>query len=278
MLNIDAHQHFWKYDPAKLGWINNDMQVLTRDYLPPDLKAEMDKTGYDGCVAVQASQSEAETDYLLDLAKQYDYIKGVVGWVDLCDYNVKSRLAHYVKYPKLCGIRHIVHDEADDYFLLRPDFMRGVKMLNDFGLSYDILIFEKHLPVTLQFVSYLPESRLVVDHIAKPRIAAAELSPWKENMRSLAEYPNVYCKLSGMVTEADWHKWKPDDFNPYLDVVFEAFGTDRLMIGSDWPVCRLAGEYEEVMAVVESYISQLSQDEQAAVLGRNAIDFYQLST
>lgn len=278
MLKIDAHQHFWKYDPAKLGWINNDMQVLKKDYLPPDLKAEMDKTGYDGCVAVQASQSEEETDFLLALAKQYEYIKGVVGWVDLCDYNVKSRLAHYAKQPKLCGIRHIVHDEADDYFLLRPDFMRGVKMLEEFDLTYDILIFEKHLPVTLQFVSYLPESRLVVDHIAKPRIAAAELSPWKENMRSLAKYPNVYCKLSGMVTEADWHKWKPDDFNPYLDVVFEAFGTDRLMIGSDWPVCRLAGEYDEVMAVVESYISQLSQDEQAAILGGNAINFYQLST
>lgn len=277
MLKIDAHQHFWKYDPAKLGWINNDMQVLKKDYLPPDLKAEMDKTNYDGCVAVQASQSEEETDFLLALAKQYDYVKGVVGWVDLCDYNVKSRLAHYAKHPKLCGIRHIVHDEADDYFLLRSDFMRGVKMLNEFDLTYDILIFEKHLPVTLQFVSYLPESRLVVDHIAKPRIAAAELSPWKENMRSLAEYPNVYCKLSGMVTEADWHKWKPDDFNTYLDVVFEAFGTNRLMIGSDWPVCRLAGEYDEVMVIVENYISQLSQDEQAAILGRNAIDFYQLS-
>ncbi|MDF9795600.1 L-fuconolactonase [Catalinimonas alkaloidigena] len=276
-MKIDAHQHFWKYDPLKLGWINDAMQVLKRDYLPPDLKREMDKTGFDGCVAVQASQSEEETDFLLAQAEQYNYIKGVVGWVDLCDYNVKNRLTHYAQFPKLCGMRHIVHDEEDDYFLLRPDFMRGVKMLKEFDLTYDILIFEKHLAVTLQYVSYFPESRLVVDHIAKPRIATAELSPWKENIRSLAEYPNVYCKLSGMVTEADWKNWKPDDFKIYLDVVFEAFGTNKLMIGSDWPVCRLAAEYEEVMAVVENYISQLSQDEQARILGGNAIDFYQLS-
>lgn len=277
MFTIDAHQHFWQYDPEQLSWIGDHMQILKQDYLPPDLKSEMDKSGFNGCVAVQASQSEAETDFLLNLANQYDYIKGVVGWVDLCDYNVKGRLRHYAQFPKLCGIRHIVHDEADDYFMLRPDFMRGVKMLPEFGLTYDLLIFEKHLPVALQFVSYLPECRLVVDHIAKPKIAAGALSPWQENIRSLASYPNVYCKLSGMLTEADWKNWKVSDFKPYLDVIFDAFGTDRLMIGSDWPVCRLAGEYEEVMAVVVDYMEHFSEGEKKKVLGQNAVDFYKLS-
>ncbi len=277
MRKIDAHQHFWKYDPQRLSWISDDMQILQQDYLPPTLKTEMDKAGFDACIAVQASQSEAETDFLLDLAAQYDFINGVVGWLDLCDPNVRSRLAHYAQFPKLCGIRHIIHDEADDCFMLRPDFMRGVKMLADFNLAYDILIVEKHLPATLQFVSYLPECRLVVDHIAKPKIRLAELSPWEENIRSLAKYPNVYCKLSGMVTEADRQAWKPADFKPYLDVIFESFGADRLMIGSDWPVCLLAGNYEEVMAIVEDYMEHFSAEDKAKVFGQNAIDFYKLS-
>lgn len=276
MIKIDAHQHFWKYDPKRFAWINDSMSVLKQDFLPPDLKEEMDKSGFDGCVAVQASQSEEETDFLLKLAAEYDYIKGVVGWVDLCDINVKSRLQHYAQEKKLCGIRHVVQDEPDDYFLLRPDFMKGVKMLPEFNLTYDILIFEKHLPVALQFVGYMPECRFVLDHIAKPRIATGVLTPWDDNMRSLAEYPNVYCKLSGMLTEADWKNWKADDLHAYLDVAMEAFGSDRLMIGSDWPVCRLAASYQEVMGLVEDYIGRLSADEQARILGQNAIDFYQL--
>ncbi|WP_367281458.1 amidohydrolase family protein [Porifericola rhodea] len=276
MIKIDAHQHFWKYDPKRFAWINDSMSVLKQDFLPPDLKEEMDKSGFDGCVAVQASQSEEETDFLLKLAAEYDYIKGVVGWVDLCDINVRSRLQHYAHEKKLCGIRHVVQDEPDDYFLLRPDFMKGVKMLPEFNLTYDILIFEKHLPVALQFVGYMPECRFVLDHIAKPRIAAGVLTPWDDNMRSLAEYPNVYCKLSGMLTEADWKNWKADDLHAYLDVAMEAFGSDRLMIGSDWPVCRLAASYQEVMGLVEDYIGRLSADEQARILGQNAIDFYQL--
>jgi len=276
MIKIDAHQHFWKYDPKRFAWINDSMSVLKQDFLPPDLKEEMDKSGFDGCVAVQASQSEEETDFLLKLAAEYDYIKGVVGWVDLCDINVKSRLQHYAQEKKLCGIRHVVQDEPDDYFLLRPDFMKGVKMLPEFNLTYDILIFENHLPVALQFVGYMPECRFVLDHIAKPRIATGVLTPWDDNMRSLAEYPNVYCKLSGMLTEADWKNWKADDLHAYLDVAMEAFGSDRLMIGSDWPVCRLAASYQEVMGLVEDYIGRLSADEQARILGQNAIDFYQL--
>jgi len=225
---------------------------------------------------VQADQSEAETDFILQLADKYDFIKGVVGWVDLRDYNVRSRLAHFAKYDKLVGVRHIVQDEPDDQFLLDPEFMRGVKALPEFDLAYDILIYEKHLPVTLQFVSFLPECRLVVDHLAKPNIARAQRSPWRENMLSLGKYPNVYCKLSGLVTEADWQNWKAEDFTYYLDVVVEAFGTDRLMIGSDWPVCLLAAEYPQVMEVIDRYIAQFTEQEKARIYGQNAIDFYHL--
>ena len=276
MIKIDTHQHFWKYDPEQLPWINEDMAVLKNDYLPPDLKAEMDKAKVDGCVAVQAVQSEEETNFLLDLAEEYDYIKGVVGWVDLQDFSVKSRLAHFSKYPKMKGVRHIVQDEPDDEFLLDPDFMKGVKALPEFDLSYDLLIFEHHLPVALQFVSFLPGCRLVVDHLAKPLIARGELTPWQQNMRSLGRYQNVHCKLSGMVTEADWENWKPEDFTAYLDVAFEAFGPEKLMLGSDWPVCKLAAEYTEVMEVFDRFMEQFSEEEKTMIYGQNAIDFYKL--
>jgi L-fuconolactonase len=196
--------------------------------------------------------------------------------VDLQAYGVKSRLAHFARYPKMKGVRHIVQDEPDDQFLLNPDFMRGVKALPEFDLTYDILIFEKHLPVALQFVSYLPACRLVVDHIAKPLISKREFTPWQENMRSLGRYQNVYCKLSGMVTEADWQHWKPEDFTAYLDVAVEAFGTEKLMLGSDWPVCRLAGEYSKVMEIFDRYLEQFSEEEKARIYGQNAIDFYKL--
>ncbi|MFP4342999.1 MAG: amidohydrolase family protein, partial [Cyclobacteriaceae bacterium] len=272
---IDAHQHFWQYDKTAHSWISDEMNILRKDYMPPELKAEMDKSGYDGCVAVQAAQSEEETNFLLQLADEYDYIKGVVGWVDLQDFNVKARLAHFARYPKLCGFRHIVQHEADD-FLLNPAFMRGVRLLPEFNLSYDLLIYERQLPVAMQFVSYMPGCRLVVDHIAKPLIAKSEISTWQQNLRSLGQYGHVYCKLSGMVTEADWQQWKPEDIRPYLEVALEAFGPDRLMIGSDWPVCRLAASYQEVMGVVEDFISTLSDNEQAGILGQNAIRFYQL--
>lgn len=276
MIKIDTHQHFWKYDPEQLPWINEDMAVLKNDYLPPDLKAQMDKAKVDGCVAVQAVQSEEETNFLLDLAEEYDYIKGVVGWVDLQDFSVKSRLAHFSKYPKMKGVRHIVQDEPDDEFMLDPDFMKGVKALPEFDLSYDLLIFEHHLPVALQFVSFLPGCRLVVDHLAKPLIAKGELTPWQQNMRSLGRYQNVHCKLSGMVTEADWENWKPEDFTAYLDVAFEAFGPEKLMLGSDWPVCKLAAEYTEVMEVFDRFMEQLSEEEKTMIYGQNAIDFYKL--
>ena len=278
MLKIDSHQHFWHYSLRTHGWITDDMAVLQRNFLPPDLKPILEQNGLDGCVAVQASPSEQETEFLLGLAEQYDFIKGVVGWVDLQDKRLEDRLAHYTQFTKLVGMRHGVQDEPDEHFLLRPAFLRGIKLLQKFNLTYDLLIIEKQLLATLEFVSHLPSARLVLDHIAKPNIAKHEQSPWKENIRSLAAYPNVYCKLSGMVTEADWQRWQPEDIFPYLDVVVEAFGADRLMFGSDWPVCLLAASYQKVIGLMDQYFAAFSPEEKKQIYRQNAIDFYQLST
>ena len=276
-MKIDSHQHFWQYSPSGHHWITDDMKVLKRNFMPPDLKEQLDQHNWDGCVAVQASSSEQETSFLLDLAGQYDFIRGVVGWVDLQDERLEERLAYYATYDKLVGIRHVVQDEPDAHFLLRPDFLRGVALLPQYNLTYDLLIYEHQLPVAHQFVSQLPQVRLVVDHIAKPSIARGELSPWRENIRALATHPNVYCKLSGMVTEADWQRWHPDDIIPYLDVVTEAFGPDRLMFGSDWPVCLLAASYSAVGEIIHQYFADFSPSEKAGINGKNAVDFYQLS-
>ena len=274
---IDSHQHFWQYSPDTHGWITDETDALKRDFLPSDLQPLLAENEIAGCVAVQASQTEQETTSLLSLADQYDFIKGVVGWVDLQDYNVKHHLERRADYPKLVGIRHQVQDEPDEQFLLRPEFLRGVKALREFGLTYDLLITEQQLPAALSFVAYLPDVKIVLDHLAKPRISQHELSPWQENIRSLAQYPNVYCKLSGLVTEADWQQWSYDDLMPYLDVAVDAFGTDRLMFGSDWPVCTLASTYAEVASVINRYFDSFSEEERAKVFGTNAIDFYQLT-
>jgi L-fuconolactonase len=275
-LKIDSHQHFWHYTPEAFGWINEEMAAIRRDFLPEDLKPELDRAGYDGCVAVQAPQTEAETEFLLSLAAQHGFIKGVVGWVDLRAANAGERLAYFSKFPKLVGVRHVVQDEPDDSFLLDPDFGRGIGLLGQFGLTYDILIYPRHLPVTTEFAARFPDQPFVLDHLAKPFIKDHELEPWAKHLRELARRENVHCKLSGMVTEADWLVWDRDDFTPYLDVALEAFGPGRLMIGSDWPVCKVAAGYGEVMQLVEEYIARLSPAEQAGVLGENAIRFYGL--
>ena len=277
-MRIDSHQHFWHYSPSTHPWIGDEMAVLKRDFLPLDLKEQLDQIGIDGCVAVQASQSEQETVFLLDLAAQHDFIRGVVGWVDLQSEQLEDRLAHYTQWPKLVGVRHLVQDEPDEHFLLRPEFLRGLQLLQQYNLTYDLLIYERQLGAALQFVAQLPHARLVLDHIAKPKIAQHELSPWRESIQSLAEYPQVYCKLSGMVTEADWQAWQPEDIIPYLNVVTEAFGPDRLMFGSDWPVCLLAAPYQAVAKLIEEYFDKFSTDEKASIYGQNAIDFYQLSS
>lgn len=277
MNRIDSHQHFWQYSPQTHDWITEDLGRLRRDFLPDDLKPELDRHGLDGCVAVQASQSEQETEFLLGLAEQNDFIRGVVGWVDLQDERVEERLSYYAQFPKLVGMRHVVQSEPDERFLLRPEFLRGVKLLSSYELAYDILIYAHQLPATLRFVAQLPETRLVLDHIAKPNIARGERFPWQKNIQALAKYPNVCCKLSGMVTEADWQTWQPADIIPYLDTVVEAFGPDRLMFGSDWPVCRVAASYSEVIGLIDRYFADFSAEEQRKIFGENAVDFYQLS-
>jgi L-fuconolactonase len=275
-MRLDAHQHFWKHDPVRDAWITDDMAVLRRDFLPGDLQGELAAVDMDGCIAVQADTSEDETRFLLELAGRHASVRGVVGWVDLCAGDVGERLEHFSRFEDLRGVRQIVQAEADDY-LERPDVRRGIGMLGDFGLTYDILVYERQLPAALSLVDALPEQAFVVDHMAKPRIADGVLEPWASHMRELAGHPNVWCKVSGLVTEADWAGWRPEDVRPYLDVVFEAFGPGRLMFGSDWPVCLLAGSYREVHHLVDAYTAELPQDDRAALFGGNAARFYGLT-
>jgi L-fuconolactonase len=275
-MRIDTHQHYWRYNPREYGWMLPGMEILKKDHLPDDLLPLLRAVGFDGTVAVQARQTLEETRWLLELADQYPFIKGVVGWVDLRSPRLREQLERFSPHPRLRGVRHVVHDEPDDRFMLREDFVRGIGMLADFGLTYDLLLFAKHLPVACELVGMFPEQPFVLDHISKPPIKDGILEPWATDLRRLAAFPNVTCKVSGMVTEADWHAWKPEDFAPYLDVVFEAFGTQRVMIGSDWPVCTVAGTYPQVMQVTLDYVAQLSATEQADVLGNNANRSYGL--
>jgi L-fuconolactonase len=276
-VKIDAHQHFWAYDPLEYGWIGPEMDVLKRDYMPQDLEPLQHALGITGTVAVQARQTVQETRWLIELAHEHAFIKGVVGWVDLFDPELGLLLETLASHPKLCGVRHVVQDEPDDEFMLRDGFCQGIRTLTDFDLTYDILIFPRHLPAACELVSRFPQQRFVLDHIAKPPIKSRELDPWREWIWQLAEYPNVYCKVSGMVTEADWANWQPQDVRPYLDVVFEAFGTQRIMIGSDWPVCTVAGTYSQVMGLAYDYLGQFSTPEQADLCGGNAQRFYRLA-
>ena len=273
---IDSHQHFWKFDPLKYAWIDEAKSVIARDFLPYDLQKVFETNGVDGCIAVQAQQSEAETEFLIELSKVYDFIKGVVGWVDLRADHLPERLAYYAQFEKLCGFRHVVQDEVDHNFLVRPGFMNGISQLHAYDLTYDILVFPHQLGATLEFVRNFPMHRLVIDHIAKPYIKDGFYDGWALLMRAIARHENVYCKISGMITEADWSDWTYEQLVPYLDLVFEVFGTDRIMYGSDWPVCLLAGEYGRVKGIIERYIAKLSTTEQTKIMGGNAQRFYKL--
>jgi L-fuconolactonase len=275
-MQIDAHQHFWIYGPREYEWIDDSMALLRRDFLPDDLKPELELAGFQGCIAVQARQTLEETRWLLELAASAPFVLGVVGWVDLQSPQVRSQLEIFAGNPKLVGVRHVVHGEPDDRFLLRPEFLRGISALEEFDLAYDILVYPRHLPVAAEFVRHFPGQRLVLDHLAKPEIKSGSLQPWARGIRELAAFPNVCCKLSGLVTEADWDQWKPEHITPYIDVAFECFGPDRLMIGSDWPVCTVAASYARVMDVVKDYLSRQSAQVQAAVLGENAQRFWKL--
>jgi len=272
---LDSHQHFWQYDPARDAWITEAMGVLRRDFLPEDLKPILDHNHVSGCVAVQAEQSEAETHFLLALAEEHAFIRGVVGWVDLRDEALEDRLAYFSSFKKLKGFRHLVQGEPAG-FLSDPRFIRGVRMLARYNYTYDLLLYHHQLDEALHFVQQVPEVKIVVDHLAKPSIRTGEKTQWELNMAALSTFDHVSCKVSGMVTEADWQQWKPADFYPYLDELLESFGPSRLLYGSDWPVCLLAANYEQQLFIVQSYLANLSAREKEQVLGENAVNFYNL--
>jgi L-fuconolactonase len=272
---VDSHFHLWQYDPDELDWISGEMSALKRDFLAGDAARVFSENAVSGGVAVQARSSLAENDFLLAQRAASTAILGVVGWVDLCAPEVGSALERYA--GRLAGVRHIVQAEPDD-FLLRADFQRGVALLDGFGMSYDILIYPRHLPAACVFADRNPGLRLVVDHLAKPPIKAGAMEPWARDFRALARRPHVFLKASGLVTEADWAAWTPDQLRAYLDVAFEAFGPARILFGSDFPVCLLAASYGQVKAVVDDRVASLSDAERAGVMGENAVAFYRLPT
>jgi L-fuconolactonase len=276
-MRLDSHHHFWIYRESEYGWIGEGMETIRRDFTPSDLAPLLRRNGFGGSILVQVRQSLEETESFLRIAEDNDFVRGVVGWVDLRSARVQADLERFSEHPRFVGVRHVVQDEPDDRFLLRDDFLRGVGLLKEFDLAYDILVYHRHLPAVLEFVARFPEQRLVLDHIGKPAIARGELEPWASAIRKLGRFENLHCKLSGMVTEATWKGWKRADFLPYLDVVLEAFGPGRLLIGSDWPVCLLAASYDEVIEITTDFIESLSSSEKEAILGGNAAALYDLA-
>jgi len=274
VMRLDAHQHFWQYSATEHVWMTDAMGALKRNFLPPDLKPLLAVNGFDGSIAVQARQSLEETRWLLELAEKHHFIKGVVGWVDLCAVELPEQLEMFARHPRLVGVRHVVQDEPDDEFMLRPAFRRGIARLAEYGLRYDLLLYPRHLPVAVKLVGEFPEQTFVLDHIAKPAIAEGLMDPWETDLRQLAEFKNVSCKLSGMVTEARWTSWHAEDFRQYFNVVFDAFGAERLMIGSDWPVCTLAGGYAATVGIVKDYVEKMGAEEREGILGGNCARIY----
>ena len=276
MKRIDAHTHFWKFDPIRDSWINEDMKVIQKDFLPADLEVILKRNDFEGCVVVQSDQSEEENAFQLKNADDFDFIKGIVGWVDLQSPNVDERLQYYSQFKKLKGFRHILQGEHVRDLMLKPAFINGISQLNKYDFTYDILIFPDQLQYIPALVSQFPGQSFVIDHIAKPNIKEQKMYDWEKDIKAAAKFENVYCKISGMVTEADWKNWKKEDFIPYMDVIVEAFGTGRIMFGSDWPVCRLAASYEEVVGIAEEHFSSYSKEEQDKVFSENARGFYKL--
>ena len=276
MRGIDSHQHFWQYNPQRYSWIGDEMKTIRKDFLPADLYPILQQNGIEGCVAVQADQWEQENETLLEYAAANNFIKGVVGWVDLKADSIEERLAHYSHFPAMKGFRHVLQGEADRAMMLQPSFMRGIGKLHQHSFTFDILIFEDQLQYVPRFAAAFPDQLFVLDHIAKPDIKNMRISGWKEALAPVAACDNVYCKISGMVTEADWHNWSNEDFFPYLDAVVAAFGMDRIMFGSDWPVCLVAATYGRMMGIVQDYFSRFSQYDQDRFFGGNATTFYKL--
>ncbi len=276
MPRIDSHQHFWVFDPVRDSWINDEMAVIQRDFLPADLYPVLTENSIDGCIAVQADQSETQNDFLLGLALGHSFIKGIVGWVDLRAKNIEERLEYYAQFELMKGFRHVLQGEADRALMLKPAFKYGINKLHHYGFTYDVLIFPDQLQYVTELVKAFPNQKFVLDHIAKPNIKEQHIDYWAKAIREVAQHDNLYCKVSGMVTEADWAHWKAEDFSPYLDVVFEAFGTSKVMFGSDWPVCQVAADYGKMKEIVDGYTSKLSAYEQSLFWGNNAIDFYNI--
>lgn len=275
-MRIDSHQHFWKFDPVRDSWITDDMAVIQKDFLPGDFQPVLKKNDFDGSIVVQSDQSEQENEFQLGNATKHDFIKGVIGWVDLQASDVKAKLAHYSSFRKMKGFRHVLQGESDRALMLKPGFTNGIRELETFGFTYDILIYADQLKYLPEFVGAFPNQKFVIDHLAKPPIKYHDMREWKRDIENIARFENVYCKISGMVTEADWKNWKQEDFVPYIDVVIEAFGPHRIMYGSDWPVCLVAASYEQMLGIVEEYFSSFSDSEQEMFFGGNAIRFYNL--
>lgn len=274
-LRIDSHQHFWKYDPDKYSWITDEMSPIRRDFLPEDLEPVLRKNGFDGCIAVQADQSEEETVRLLEHANTHRFIKGVVGWVGLAAQNVEERLELYSRDQFFKGVRHTVWDEKGE-FLLDSAFQKGVAALEKFDLTYDVLVFDYQLKGAVDFVAQFPNQPMVLDHMGKPKISEKPSLQWISKCKGLGRHEHVFCKISGLVTETENFLWKKDDFFPFLDTIVETFGVDRLMFGSDWPVCLSAASYHEVVGIVHSYFSNFSEEDKRKIFGQNAIRFYNL--
>jgi L-fuconolactonase len=275
-MHVDAHQHFWQYTDEEFGWINDSMAIIRRDFFPADLLPLLDEAEIAATVAVQCCQSVAETEWLLMLADAQPRIAGVVGWVPLVDSDVEQTIERLSANPKLKGVRHILQAEPDEY-MAREDFHAGITLLQQYSLTYDVLILERQLPAAIRFVDRHPDQPFVLDHIAKPLIAAHQLEPWRTQIRELARRPHVFCKLSGMVTEADFSRWTVEDLRPYAETALEAFGPERLLFGSDWPVCAVASTYNRWVSVVKQWIAKLSANEQEMILGGNAQQFYGLN-
>jgi len=272
---IDSHQHFWNYNPKRDKWINSSMKILQKDFLPEHLKPILDENGIDGCIAVQADQSENENEFLLDCAKKNLFIKGVVGWIDLKVKNIENKLAFYKTNPLFKGVRNIVQDEHDNY-LLRSDIQNGISKLSSYNLTYDLLIFPRQLPAAIALVEKFPKQIFILDHIAKPHISNFKAENWKKNITALSKFNNVNCKLSGMVTETEGFIFNDNDFYPYIDHIFKSFGPERILFGSDWPVCLLAANYKKVTDIVKNYLNSHSEKTKLNVMGLNAIKIYNL--
>jgi len=275
-MRIDSHQHFWKFDPVRDSWINDEMKVIQKDFLPADLQPILEQNGFDGCITVQSDQDYVENRFQLDNAEGNDFIKGIVGWVDLKSRHVEKDLEYLSQFEKMKGFRHVLQGEHQRDLMLQASFMNGISLLNKYDFTYDILIFKDQLQYLPKFVSSFPDQPFVLDHISKPDIKTGNIDQWKKDISALAQFQNLYCKISGMVTEADWKVWKKENFKPYMDVVIETFGVDRIMFGSDWPVCLVAASYGEVVGIVEDYFSSFSKDEKDKFFGLNAIEFYNL--